>query len=372
MVTPGAPPADYVDDLIDGQRRAAEGLLDASEDDGALVAVAEDLAATLHRVVGAERLWSDLEAGSAKDLDRRLISQLVMVDWESLLDQTGVPGGEELTLELTNAVVEASGEQGSWAEVRELLARLAQVLAADAAEADPSKEKRWWKAVRERVAFGVSALGRVKIAALLVGAGKELSKEGVPALTGLVIAGVALGPAAPFVAAAVGGLALSTAAELRRAFREERAERGNRELDRLFDDRALAPECFGRNRADFDLLEIIAAGEQSGSGGAEVAFDLLVVLRSWAARVGARLAAAWPFVGLQIGRAGARTLESASFDLARMRAALLAIYKGLEEGAADAVERAIASAREAFDRTEGTLRALEYQLVGDGYGHCAL
>lgn len=354
---------DYTDDLIEGQRRASEGLLDAAEDNEALVPVVQDLAGTLHRVAGNDRLWTDLAESSATDLDRKQLSQLVLVDWQVFLEQVGVEDAAELADELISAVAEAPGEPGAWGEVREAISVLANRLEDDVEQADGKKGPRRWRAVRDRAAHGVSVLRRVSRAKLVAEVGRSVSDMALPLFAGAIVVAGPLAPPAAFIAAGVGGLAWGAAGELRRCLDEERLDRDGAHLERLFKDSAAQRAQVEQRMAHLSTLEEIAAG-----GAVERASEILISLRSWAAHIGARLAAAWPFVAAQIGRAGIDDLERATHELADLRLALRDIGGALTARVARELSRATDAARAALERVELTLRMLEQLLGARGFG----
>ncbi len=360
---------DYTDNLIEGQKRASEGILRAGEDNEALIPVVKDLAKTLRRVARDDELWSDLEESSAPDLDRKQISQLILVDWQVLLEQQGIGDAAELADELISAAAEAPGEPEAWGEVRERLGMLADRLEGDVEQADPKKGRRWWGAVRERAAFGVSALRRVKVAALLTGAGRSAGDMALPLFAGALFAAGPLAPPVAFVAAAVGGLGWAAAAELRRCLEEERSDRSGRPLDRLFEDAMLQSAGISRRMADFSAIEDLAA--EGGKGTVEKISEILMSLRGWAARLGARLAAAWPFVAAQIGMAGIDDLERATRELADFRLALRDMGNAVAARGAGEIARVAAAARAVLGDVETTLRMLEQLLGARGFGAAA-
>lgn len=350
---------------MERQKRAAEGL--RAKDGPELLAAVRDLAGTLRHVAEDERLWSDLEEGSASDLNSEQLAQLALLDWPTLLREAGIEDNGELADELIDAIARGPAEQGAWNQVREQFLRLADLLAADAESPEPVENRRWWRKLRDRAAYGVSALRRVSVAAILRGAVRGAAEASLAQLVVMLITGAAFGPALPIIAAAVGGLALATIDELGRCLAEERSERSGFYLDGLFEDRELQPGGIARYTPYLAVIDGLA-GKVGDPAFEERIFEMLCELRRWGAHVGAKLASAWPFVATQIGGVGVRDLGAVAGRLADFRGGLLAIAEGVQAGVASTVSEGVRVAQGAFEDVQNMLRQLDHLLAEQGFG----
>jgi hypothetical protein len=332
-------------DQIDAQERAVQRFAQASPEE--TVALAAELAATMRVVVEDDELWNGLAEASRRPGDAGELRQLVLVDWEALLGQWGVPDGEIVAMELIEAVAEADGE-GDWREARELLRELTELLEGDTQEPQP-QQAGWLRRVRERAAAGFSALRRVKTGVIAEG-GMGMAEATVPALLGAAFVPL-VGPAAPLAGAAVGGLGIG----LVRHLRETLAERAPSGLDVLFDARALRPEANGAARADLDVLKVMGENARWGSPIA----DLLVNVRLWAARIGATLAVARPFVAAHLRDAGLFAVDRVMMALLDFQHSLRRIAAAANDKDGDLFAAGIDRAHEVAERIGDSLWGLQ-------------
>jgi hypothetical protein len=337
-------------DLIAAQERAIHTFAKASPQE--TIALAADLAATMRAVVEDDGLWGRLAEASRRPLDVGQVRGLVLVDWESLLEQWGVPDGEVIALELIEAVAAADGE-GDWGRARELLGLLTDLIEVDTQHPQPEKEG-WLRRVRERAAAGFSALRRVRVGAMVAEGGMGAAEALAPALLGAAFVPL-LGPAAPLVGAAVGGLGIG----LVRHLRETVGQRGPSELDVLFESRALRPEANGAARADLEMLR--AMGENA-NWGSPIA-DLLATVRLWAARLGATLTVARPFVAAHLRDAGLLAVDRVMMALLDFQRSLRRIAAASNDRDCRLVVEGADRAREAAERIGDSLWSLQGLVV---------
>jgi hypothetical protein len=351
-----------VREMVSQQRRIAEKLR-AVSDGPAMLDVVRELASTLRAVVADEDLWCNLMGVSALTTDKAQLAQLALLDWSTLLEEAGYGEDETLVNELIAALDNAGGsvDPEVWGEVRVLLEQLADKLDADADAPKPAEDKRWWRALRNRAAHGVSALRRVSAAALLTEVFERGAGLGVQ-VSVLLISGT------PFVfpallATVVGGLAIATVAELRRGWAEEKQERIAQGVDKLLGG-AFAYGAIGNLAPDLMVLEAIGTDQTIAWGGElpQSVIELLAKLRRWSARAGAELASGWSFVDSHFGPSGAQAVDVLTERLAIMRPALSALAEALITGVADLVARAVASMRAAITAVEDAVRELKLRL----------
>jgi hypothetical protein len=333
-------------DLIAAQERAVQKFAEASPQE--TIALAADLAATMRAVVEDDGLWERLAEASRRASDVGELRQLVLVDWEALLEQWGVPDGEVIALELIEAVAAADGE-GDWGQARELLGLLTDLIEGDTQHPQPEQEG-WLHRVRERAAAGYSALRRVRVGAILAEGGMGAAEALAPALLGAAFVPL-LGPAAPLVGAAVGGLGIG----LVRHLRETVEQRGPSELDVLFDSQALRSEANGAAQGD---LEVLRAMGEDASWGSPIA-DLLATVRLWAARIGATLSVARPFVAAHLRDAGLLAVDRVMVALLDFQRSLRRIADAANDRDCRLVIEGADRAREAAQRIGDLLWSLQ-------------
>lgn len=358
----------YRDDLVDAQIELSERLRQA-ETPAQLTSLAEGLAETLRGVAGNERLWSDLETDADGELDDQQLFQLTLVDWEQVLLDRGVEEDEagELAGQLIYAAHRAREGQASWGEVKNGLVALAKRLDEDAGEV----KRRGWKgplvSLRERVASGIAVLGHIKAAVSLKGAGEGLTEAAVPAIAAAVITGVAIPAGFPVICVAAGvvGLGWGAREAVSRGLGEVAAQAVIDRFRRLDVEFAGIREAMPDRQAELDEIERL--GLESDETALDRIVELLSGLRSWAAGVGARIAAEWPFVVAHFGQSGARRLENATLGIANIRRSLKALSEAICGGVENAVQRAADTAGAALRAVERSLDEFHKLLVAGAY-----
>jgi hypothetical protein len=346
----------YRDELVDAQRGLSQRLREA-DTPADLTILAGDLARTLRSVADNEALWADLEGDEYEGLAQEQLFQLALVDWEQFLRDRGVEEASELAGELIFAATRAQQGRGNWGEVRQALVSLAERLRDDAQQVEAGRPGRL-RVLRERVASGVSVLKHLKDAALLKGAGQGAAEALVPGIAVAVIAHVAFPPAilVTGLAAAVVGLAGAAGEAANRGLGEIEQQRVD---DRL---RCLAVEFSGireglpGRKAEFEDLGRLdpPAGWESPP---EV-IDVFSRLRSWAAEIGAKIAAEWPFVVAHLGGPGAAVLDEITRGVAAIRAAVRDLSNALFEHSVEGSRRATDAAAVAINEVGGYLHDL--------------
>jgi hypothetical protein len=370
-------------ELLERQRQAAESL--RAYDGPELLAAVERLARTLQDTAADEELWSDLVEGAASDPERERMIGLLLVDWEPLLAESGVPEGDRLADEITDAIAGGAAEPEAWRAVQDQLRMLAGLLLEDVAAPAPVEDRGWWRRLRGRAAHGVSVLRRVSIGKILT----EVAKGAVVAtgshLVVSLIFGAPFGPVGPIVAAALGALGKASYEELRRCMDEDAREREGEGLDDLFDDQAMQPGGLAFCRKYLDtILDLAAAGEllsadgvrgkiAHGGQGGDGTFVLTAVaeLRRWGAHVGARIAAAWPLIAGLAGDAATRSAGAVIERLADFRRAVITLAEAIASGEVALVTAAVRVTRDAFESTEALLRELLGDIGDAGFGPAA-
>ena len=389
-----------IGELVAQQRRVAQRLVVAADDNRVLLEVARELAATLYDVADDERLWSDLSEASASTVQAQRLAQLVLLDWQALLEQAGHGNDEALAAELAGVVGTAldSADPDAWSVVPELLGQLADDLLGDAAAPEPAKNRHWWRALRDKVAYGVSALRRVVEAAVLIPVFKKAAEAGGVQLVTALLTGAAVGSIVTpiIIAAAVVALGVAAVTELRRCFAEQRAAQGGDRLELLFENEQLHRGRIGFITAQLDAIELSAeelfapyetfgpqdawelpecrwrCGLRPGlTMAARWVTEPLAKLRRWGAEVGAELASAWSFVAAHTGAGGIRCVHDATDHLASLRVALAAIAAAFVNGAAKALREAIAASRSAIDGVRDALGQLMFLLGPRDFGPAA-
>jgi hypothetical protein len=336
-------------DLIAAQERALEKFAEASPQE--TLALVEGLTATMRTVVEDEALWNRLAEASVRAEGAGQIRQLVLVDWETLLEQCGVPEAQAVALELIEAVTHAD-EPGGWEQARAHLLELTELLEGDAQQ--PRLEEPGWLArVRERAAVGYSALRRVRKGVIVAESGFGMAEAVTPMLVGVAL-GAPLGPVGAVVGAAVGGLGLGLAKGLREALRRS-SEEVPGELDALFRAPALDPAANGAARANLDLIVALSEGERWDSA----ITDLLADLRLWAARIGATLSVAWPLVGAHLGKVGLRAIEQVMVALFDFQRSLRRIAQAGSDEDCNLLREGVDWARETTEKIADSLWRLE-------------
>jgi hypothetical protein len=333
-------------DLIAARERALGQFAEASPQE--TLALAGDLAATMRTVVRDDALWSRLAEASARAEGTDQIRRLVLVDWEALLEEWGMPDARIAAMELTEAVTHADAD-GGWERARELLDRLTELLEGDMRQ--PQLEKPGWlRRVRTRAAAGFSALRRVRVGALAAEGGMGIGEATAPVLLGVALVPL-VGPAAPVVGAAVGGLGIGLARFLRDRVEEELPP----ELDALFGSRALSAEANGAARADLDLMRALGEKEKWGSA----ITRLLADLRLWAARIGATLTAASPVIAAHLKSAGLHAVDRVMVALVDFQRSLCRIAEAVRDKDHGSFAAEIDRAREEVGRIGNSLWELE-------------
>jgi len=334
---------------IAAQERAVERFAEASPEE--TLALARKLVETMRTVVWDDELWDALAEASVRAEDAGQLRQLVLVDWETLLEQWGVPEAESVAMDLIEAVTRAE-EPGEWGEARAYLRELTELLEGDVREPQPEKPG-WVRRVRGRAAAGFAALRRLRIGAVTAEGAIEMAGAVAPTLLGAALFGAPMVSVPVVAGMAVGGLAFGLVNGLRAVL--GRAEEVPPELVALFDASALGAYANGKARADLDLILPL----YDTNGWCPEIGDLLAKLRLWAARIGATLAAAGPLLGAYLHGAGMRAAEEVMVALVEFQRNLRRIADAAVGGDRGLLGDGVDRARDATGRIADLVFRLE-------------
>lgn len=353
-------------ELVAKQQQLAAQLLTSVEQPHTLPEVCRQIAGTLREVAADEQLWDDLRKSKANRFAQARVAQLALLDWSGLLDAVGLARGDSgLVDELTTALNRPQTAE-DWAVLRELLVRLAGSLDDDAGADPPLTEHRFWRRVRDKAAYGVSALRRVSIGALAIEAAKKAVVTGTELTAVMLVTGVPFGPAAPILAAAAAGVAAAAVEELRRCFAAEAADRLVERWRTVSIDAGLGLGEFGRMRSHVQMLDEMVRRWPGPYGQVDLSEELLSTIagvKTWAATAGAALADGWAFVAAHLGGPGIEALHRVTECLTSVRLTVVELVDALVNDGVKAAQAAVARMAEAIKAVDIATRDLDKLLM---------